>query len=458
MSANLFSEFDAVSAKQWKQKIQMGLKGADYNDTLVWQSLEGIHVKPFYHRDDFEEAPTPIPGTPSQWKAVQSVFIDDEKVAKSLANDALNRGAEALLLKASKPFDIPSFFEQFPFDKARLYFQLNFLDQSFIQELIDYVNAHQGTAFYAIDLIHHLAKDGNWFHSMEKDHDILDTLVQSNPKIPLLGIDTSLYQNAGANSVQQLAYGLSHAMEYLNHYQKEFQSATPTLTFTVAIGGNYFFEIAKLRALRWLVASVGEGIGIDIDCQILAIPSKRNKTLYDYNVNMLRTTTECMSAALGGADAICNLAYDALYHKSNEFGERISRNQLLILKAEGYFDWVSNPVDGSYYIEKLTQELAEKALLVFKEIEMGGGFLKALKEGTIQRKIAESATREQGLFDTGKLVLVGTNKYPNPQDRMKDDLELYPFLKKNPRKTIIQPVLEKRLAENLEKERLENEA
>jgi len=153
-------------------------------------------------------------------------------------------------------------------------------------------------------------------------------------------------------------------------------------------------------------------------------------------------------------NVVFNLPYDAIYHKSNEFGERIARNQLLILKAESYFDMVSNPSDGSYYIETLTSELAEKALQLFKEIEKAGGFLVLLKEGTIQRKIQESAQKEQQQFETGKLTLVGTNKYVNSQDRMKDHLELYPFLKIKNRKTIIQPIIEKRLAEKIEQDRL----
>ena len=172
---------------------------------------------------------------------------------------------------------------------------------------------------------------------------------------------------------------------------------------------------------------------------------------------MLRSTTEAMSSILGGADAVCNMPYDALYHKSNEFGERISRNQLLILKAESYFDLVSNPADGAYYIESITQELASKALALFKQIETGGGFIKQLHQGTIQKKIKENAATEQELFDNGTISLVGTNKHPNPADLMKENLELFPFLKKNPRKTLIQPITPIRLAEAIEQERLSHE-
>jgi len=164
-----------------------------------------------------------------------------------------------------------------------------------------------------------------------------------------------------------------------------------------------------------------------------------------------------MSAILGGANTICNLAYDGIYHKDNEFGERIARNQLLVLKHESYFDLVSNISEGSYYIESLTNQLAEKALNLFKDIEANGGFLSQLKEGTIQRKIKESAHKEQEQFDNGELVLLGTNKHPNEKDNMKHDLELFPFLKTNIRKTLIKPIIEQRLAEQIEQNRLKTE-
>jgi methylmalonyl-CoA mutase len=164
-----------------------------------------------------------------------------------------------------------------------------------------------------------------------------------------------------------------------------------------------------------------------------------------------------MSAILGGADSIANLPYDALYHKDNEFGDRIARNQLLVLKHESYFDKVNNAADGAYYIESLTEQLAEKALLLFKDIEANGGLITQLIEGNIQKKIIESAAKEQEFFDSGKEVLLGTNKYPNKNDQMKNDLELYPFVKQNARKTLISPIIEKRLAEKLEQERLTTE-
>ena len=229
------------------------------------------------------------------------------------------------------------------------------------------------------------------------------------------------------------------------------------MIFQVAIGSNYFFEIAKLRALRVLYKALAKEYGFNQDCLIFAEPTRRNKTIYDYNTNMLRTTTECMSAIFGGANVVNNLPYDAVYHKDNEFGDRISRNQLLVLKHESYFDKVSNPADGAYYIEELTNSLSEKALNLFKDIETNGGFLTMLKDGTIQRKIKEQAAKEQEDFNQGKITLLGTNKHPNPRDKMKDDIELFPFVKTSIRKTLIAPIIGVRLSEKLEQERLKTE-
>jgi len=452
--SKLFEEFEGVSAKAWKQKIQADLKGADYNDTLIWQSPEGIHVKPFYHRDDFDSSFKAIPGHPNNWEIVQDIFIDDVNTANSLAKEALNRGAEAIHFTANTEFDHNIVFEGIDFSKGTIYFNPNFLNEEFQINLMNFLAEKKACVFYNIDLIGNLARTGNWFKNLNEDHAILSKLVEKHPSEAILGVDNTLYQNAGANIVQQLAYALAHANEYLNHFPNK---KNLLINFNLAIGNNYFFEIAKLRALRKLYAVLAAEYDMNPLCNVQATPSKRNKSIYDYNVNMLRTTTECMSAAIGGANAVGNMAYDTIYHKSNEFGERISRNQLLILKAESYLNAVANPADGTYYIESLTDQLAESALKLFKEIETTGGFLKLLKEGTIQRKIKESANKEQQQFDVGDFVLLGTNKHPNPDDRMNDNLELYPFVHRNPRKTLIEPVIERRLAETVEQERLENE-
>ncbi len=448
---DLFSEFPSVSAKQWKQKIQVDLKGADYNETLLTHTLEGITIKPFYHSDTFKQLE--IPEKDGEFEICQTIFIHDEKTANYLAKDALKRGAESIQFIAKKPFDFKITLKNLT-DKT-IYFQFLFFDHAFISELLN-ANKVQ-PLFLNLDPIGNLAKTGNWFFNRQKDHEILRAVInKQNNNTTIIGVDASFYQNAGANTVQQVAYALAHANEYLNFIHHKKIDSVKKINFTFSVGSNYFFEIAKLRAFRYLWVQLIKEYNLKIEANIFVQPGLRNKTLYDYHVNMLRTTSENMSGILGGTDVISNVSYDALFHKKNEFGERIARNQLIILKEESNIKNESF-AKGSYYIEDLTHEIASKALQIFKDIEKNGGFVKQLYKGTIQRKIHENAEKEQKLFDTGELVLLGTNKFTNTNDKMKEQLDIWPFIKINRKQTEIQPVIAKRLSEKLEKERIEKE-
>ncbi|MCD0471191.1 methylmalonyl-CoA mutase subunit beta [Flavobacterium sp. JAS] len=454
MATTLFDDFNPISSKQWKQKIQFELDGADYNETVIWNSPEDIQVKPFYHTDEFSKS-APVKTNASNFKICQNIFVYDIEKSVQRAINTIERGAESLRFTIeNEKIDIQKLLETLPLENRIVYFNLNFISIDFVK-ILDTISIQKKAVFYCnIDPIGHFAREGNWFPTSDKNNfETIENISKATTNLSLLSIDLGLYQNSGANITQQIAYSLAHANEYLNR----LPIITKPIVFQISVGTNYFFEIAKLRALRMLFKLIASEYNPDLECHFLVTPTKRNKTIYDYNVNMLRTTTECMSAILGGADAVANLPYDALYHKDNEFGDRIARNQLLVLKHESYFDKVNNPADGSYYIESLTMQLAEKSLTLFKDIEANGGFLKLLNDGTIKKKIQESATKEQELFDSKKEVLLGTNKYPNKDDKMKHDLELFPFVKIKPRKTLITPIIEKRLAEKLEQERLELE-
>lgn len=456
MSKKLFNEFEPVSAKAWKQKIQLDLKGADYNDTLIWNSPEGIDVKPFYSVEDVENTSLSI-NIDNSWQICQTMHVENAQNANKKALGVLNRGAESLHFIISSDAINPSeLLKDIDIKTVPVFFELEFLSEAYAKSLNNIAQKERANFYLQTDIIGNLAKTGNWFKNLKEDHTILENIITNSESLKSsISINVSLYQNSGANIAQQLAYALAHANEYLNHFGDAIKNK---VLFKVSVGSNYFFEIAKLKALRLLWHSLAsEYFQNPSNCLIIVTPSKRNKTIYDYNTNLLRTTTECMSASLGGADFISNLRYDAIYHNDNEFGERIARNQLLVLKYESYFDTVNNPTEGAYYIESLTSQLAEKALTIFKDIEGNGGFLKQLKEGVIQRKIKESASKDQELFDKEDIVLLGTNKYINGNDSMKNDLECYPFLKRNKRKTLIEPIIPHRLSEKIEKERLENE-
>jgi len=451
MSSFITQEFPPVSAAAWKQKIQVDLKGADYNETLLSKTNEGITIKPFYHADDFEKLTIPL--SKEDFKICQKIIVSDEADANLKAIDATNKGADSVKFVAKKPFNAALLFKNLLDKKIEFHFHFDFLSETFIDELAELLK-HE-TAFYNIDIIGKLARTGNWHKSLNDDFKTLEAILHKNPTAFILGINADIYQNAGANTVQQVAYALAVANEYLTRFGTEIAQ---NIQFNFAVGNNYFFEISKIRAFKYVYNLILSQYDTNANAIVFAEPSLRNKTIYDYNVNMLRTTTESMSAILGAANTISNCAYDAVFHDSNDFGDRIARNQLLILKEESYFKQAQHFATDSYYIESITKQLAEKALAVFKEIEKGGGFLTQLKEGIIQRKIKENAQKEQAQFDAGELVLLGTNKYPNAQDRMKHDLQANPFVARNPQKTLIIPIIPVRLSEKLEQKRLKDEA
>ncbi|MGE5944983.1 MAG: methylmalonyl-CoA mutase family protein [Flavobacteriales bacterium] len=325
----LFNEFTPVTSKQWKQKIQFDLAGADYNNTLIWKTNEDISVKPFYHADDVEALPKTSITKTTSWHICEIIYVADVKKSNLKAIKLLEKGVDSI--KFIIPNPSVSLKDLLKNIKAStpIHLEFQFLSGDFV--IPTNVGIHIHT-----DIIGNLAKSGNWFNNLNADFAQFESIVKSTNTF---SVYASLYQNAGANMVQQLAYALAHANEYLNRLDttsndtvlanRAKQSAT--CIFNISIGSNHFFEIAKLRALRILWKTLASEYNFNTNCHIYTTPTKRNKTLYDYNTNMLRTTTECMSAVLGGSDTICNLPYDAIYHKMNGFGSRIARNQLLIL-------------------------------------------------------------------------------------------------------------------------------
>ncbi|MDG1039947.1 MAG: methylmalonyl-CoA mutase subunit beta [Polaribacter sp.] len=450
MKSTLFNQFETTSPSAWKQKIQVDLKGVDYNETLLWKTDEDIVVKPFYTKEDRKN--DALEEAPFKFNISQSIFVNDEKTTNYIAINAIEKGANTLEFVANKKFDYKILLEKIDFNNTNIYFRFHFLDADFCNQLSNHINSKN--CFFQVDIINRLAQTGNWFINLKADHSALEKIVNNTNNA--IGIDAALYQNAGATITQQLAYTLAHANEYLNYFGKK---EAANFHFNFAIGSNYFFEIAKIKAFRILWQTLLKQYDAEITtAHIFAQPTHRNKTIYDYNVNMLRTTSECMSAILGGVNTINNLSYDSVFHKKNEFGERISRNQLLILQQESYLKEANTFANGSYYIENITHQLAENALQIFKGIEKSGGFLKQLKAGTIQRKISENATKEQNKFNAQEIVLLGINNQPNLADKMKNEIEIYPFLKTKAIKTLISPIIRKRLSETYEKNRLENES
>lgn len=291
MKTQLFQDFDAVSSKQWKQQIQFELKGADYNDTLIWESLEGIKVKPFYHSDE-EIKNHPTNSNATEFKILQNIYVHDVQMSNKKAKDSLQRGAESVRFTIeSDKIDLSKLMINLPVERVVYYFFLPFLSQEYVAILNNFVAKNGYNFIIQIDAIGQLCRDGNWYENLNSDIQKLNE-ISKNTTISFLTIQSGIYQNSGTNMVQQLAYTLAHCNEYFNRISKINQP----ISIEVSVGTNYFFEIAKIRALRLLFNTLASEYNHNFDCHIIATPTKRNKTLYDYNVNMLRTTTECMSA------------------------------------------------------------------------------------------------------------------------------------------------------------------
>lgn len=433
--------FEDISSKQWKQKIQFELEGIDYQ-SLIWKSPEEIAVRPFYHSDEnLKKYPSHTQTEP--WAKCQKIYVADVLKTSQKINKIHAKGIQKFwLIIPDETKNIQSIIEQCPNDTF-LYIECLFLSADYYKNIRNSNPTIQ--LFFTNDPIHQLGCTGNWFTNKELDFTVLNEINQ-NYHSPFLSIKTSHYQNFGANITQQLALALAHTSEYFHHLENV---KTPIL-FEVAIGGNFFFEIAKLKALRLLFSALSKEFDYSIPCKIIAIPSKRNKTLFTHENNWVRSTTECFSAVLGGADTIINLPADFMFKKENGISNRLANNQLQILEKETALYLAKNPTEGNYFLDYLIHQMTEKSLLLFKEIERKGGFLNLLKTGWIQQKIKESAQKEQEIFNKENNLKNGKNEFLN--SAVIPELELYPFVKHKPRKTQIIPIVESRLSESLERE------
>lgn len=220
--------------------------------------------------------------------------------------------------------------------------------------------------------------------------------------------------------VEELAFALSAGHDYLVRLMDlglTIDQAARKLRFSFSVSSNYFMEIAKLRAARMLWANIVKGYNPEKNCagkmMIHAETSRWNQTVYDPYVNMLRGTTEAMSAAIGGVYSLEVTPFDRAFEAPTEFAKRIARNVELLLKHESHFDQVVDPAGGSYYIENLTQSIAAEAWKLFLEIEEKGGYTEAYKSGMIVERVKASAAAKDKNIATRRQALLGANQYPN---------------------------------------------
>jgi len=408
----LFAEFAAVSTEDWEAAIQADLKGADYEKKLIWKTLEGISVKPYYRKEDADSISwllNNLPGefpfargtkkTDNNWEIRENVYEQDIAAANAAAKHALDRGAEAVCFLHGQ--NIKS---QADFDALTAGLDLNKLYFDFLLP-----ESAKGNVIY--DPI----SEGKYSLKEEVKKSKYNLTVKTHP-----------YHNSGANIIQELSIAISAGLEYMNILTDEgisAQQAASQISFSVSVGSRYFLEIAKIRALRILWANILKLYGVTGTAKIHASTSMWNATVFDSNVNMLRATTEAMSAAIASADSITVIPYDAIFKKPDEFSNRIARNVQLLLKNECKFNKIVDPSAGSYYIESLTEQIASRTLDAIKKLESEGGLLAALKSGSVQKSIDESRKQKEKLIAQRREVFIGTNQYPNLQEKMSDKIQ-----------------------------------
>ena len=438
----LLSEFPAISTQEWKDKIVTDLKGADFERKLIWRTNEGFNVNPFYRREDLEGLSTPkvMPAEypyvrstrmDNEWLIRQDINVNDPKEANEKALDILNKGITslgfklrrdqvnketlAILLKGIMPEaielnfsccisvaaqlagELAAYLTEVGADVAQCKGSINF--DPFKKQLVKGISNPQWVTMCA---------------------QLLDA-VRPLPQYRVLTVNDLNINNAGAYIYQELGYALSWGAELIDKLTEagySIEELTSRIKFVFGVGSNYFMELAKFRAARWLWAEIIGAYGDQYKgdaakIHMHAVTSTWNKTIYDAHVNLLRTQTEAMSATLGGVDSLTVQPFDVTYQESDNFSERIARNQQLLLKEESHFDKVIDPAAGSYYIEHLTNALAEQAWKLFLAVEEEGGFAAAVEAGSVQKEVNASNAKRHAAVAARKEIFLGTNQFPN---------------------------------------------
>jgi methylmalonyl-CoA mutase len=408
----LFTEFNSISEQQWKDQILKDLKGGEF-DSLVWHTANGFDVKPFYTGENTEKNKPLFEF--NDWDICEPIDVHDVKFANHQALQALKKGASGLVFNISKKVDTKTLLKDISLE--HIYSQFNISNDA-LPILADLKNIYGKTnpfdgklkCFVNIDPIHLFAFCGEWHDSQEKDLSVINKLVH----VP---VNASLYQEAGSTQVNELAFTLAHCNEYFNYLNNSNSLNNKPIHITVSVGGDLFMEIAKLRALRKVIALLQNSYGCTNELYIHAQTTMLNKSEKDAYTNLLRSTTEAMSAVIGGTNSLSIAGYDQLFNQANEFSSRMAINQQHILKDESYLNKVADMAAGSYYIEHLTEQLAEHAWEKFKETEAKGGFIACIKTKYIQGIINEDFNALKDSYKQNKSVLIGVNKYPNTTER-----------------------------------------
>ena len=437
----LFSEFQAPTTQEWLDKIEVDLKGADFQKRLVWRTNEGFNVQPFYRREDLKDlkAVDSLPGEfpfvrgnkkdNNLWFVRQDIIVEDAAEANKKALDVLNKGIDSLGFKIDGKNVNKDFVATLLNGIMPQYVELNFTTcQRHCVELAEILVAYFKEKGYPLAELKGSINFDPISKILQKGKDTSAVIAQVKPLVEALkempgykciNVNSVLLNNAGAYIYQELGYALAWGAEYLNLATEagiDAVEAAKRIKFNMGVSENYFMEIAKFRAARLLWAQIVKQFEVaDEACQmhVCAITSEYNQTLFDSYVNLLRSQTETMSAALANVDSIIVTPFDKPYEQPTDFAERIARNQQLLLKEEAHFDKLVDVAGGSYTIEHLTDAIAQEAWKLFLAVEEAGGFLAEALKGNITNAVNESNTKRHADAAKRKEFMLGTNQFPN---------------------------------------------
>ncbi len=453
----LFSEFPPVPTEAWEARIQEALRGTGDVDQLAWTLPDGIRLRPFYRRDDlhgrahlgvapgaypFARGTKPVSeGTP----LVLSIVARDPSEANRLARLGLERDAGGIHLHADlrggllhglplrRPDDLAHLFEGLPLDRLAVHHTGASSGLPFLAAWLDVAERHgitpnrlRGTiGFNPLSPFEAFG----WFHERSapaQTAGLVKDLRSLAPGVRLLACDASLFHEAGATSTQTLACALglvSDLLARLTDAGVPAEDVLASLHVVFPLGVSFFPAVARLRAFRLLFARVVEAYTGQREARpyVVAHLSRAHRTAYDPYVNMLRTTTEAAAALIGGCDALCLLPHDTAAGHPDAFSHRMALNTGLILQHESHLDAVVDPAGGAYYLEVLSDRMAEVAWERFQALEARGGLLEALRQGHVQQEIAASRAAWAERIASGRSVFVGINRYPDLQEHHDPD-------------------------------------
>lgn len=443
----LFDQFPPVSTEEWKAKVEADLKGAPFDKKLVWRTNEGFNLQPMYRAEDIADLKTTdsLPGeypfvrgtrSNNDWLVRQEIIAETAEEANAKAIDCLGKGVTSLgfHLHEGTAEELAAVLKGIDVKAVELNFKICPRKAlGFANVLVDYLKAESLTESFrgSIDFnpLKRPLKHGQPFPGdiAEMACELLDT-VKNVPALRVLAVDSVMLSDAGAYITQELGYALAWGASWLTLLSDKGVDATEVarrIKFNMGVSSNYFMELAKFRAARMLWAQIVKLYGVaEADCRqvVHASTSRFNQTIYDAHVNLLRSQTECMSAALAGVDSITVTPFDTPYQTPDDFSERIARNQQHLLKEESHLDKVVDPAGGSYYVEVLTASIANEAWKLFLEVEDKGGFIAQVNDGAVQAAVRESSEKRHTDVARRKEILLGTNQYPNINEMAADKI------------------------------------